>query len=86
MDAALISVLGVALAGLLAMVQLQFNQVNRRIDRLTDELHASIGELRGELGEVRGDLAGLKTDLARIGQQLDDHLTDHPGPTERLVH
>jgi hypothetical protein len=66
MDTALVTVLGVALAGLLAMVQLQFTQVNRRLERIEDRL------------------AVLEKDVTQIGQKLDDHVINHPGPTVRL--
>jgi cytochrome c-type biogenesis protein CcmH/NrfG len=64
---ALVTILGVALAGLLTQVQWGLSQVSHRLDRIEDRL------------------AALEKEVTRTGQALDDHLTSHPGPTERLV-
>lgn len=49
-----------------------------RIDNLGDNLGGRIDNLAKEL-------ADLRVDVARIGQRLDDHITDHPGPSHRVL-
>lgn len=72
MDAALITILGVALAGLLAIVQWQMNNFGHRLDRVEDEV-------RG----VKSEVTEVKVNLAQIGQKLDDHIVDHPAAGRR---
>jgi hypothetical protein len=74
MTIALITILGVALGGLLAQVQWAMAQIGHRLDRIEDRLAAV---------EVR--VGAVEVKVTEIGTRLDDHITAHPGPTERLV-
>jgi DNA-binding transcriptional regulator of glucitol operon len=72
MEAALITILAVALAGLLGIVQWQMSNFGHRLDRVED----------GLLG-VKGEVTEVKISLATIGQKLDDHIVDHPAAGRR---
>lgn len=60
METALIAILGVALAGLLGIVQFELNGI------------------RQDIRDLRHDVNELRVEVGRIGQKLDDHITDHP--------
>ena len=67
MTAVLATLLGVALAGLLGLMQFQFSQINHRLDRIESRLDE------------------LTKQVVAIGQHIDDHITDHPGPGKRVA-
>lgn len=49
-------------------------RIDRRLERIEDRLD-----------RVEERLSALEVEVARIGQRLDDHITDHPGPTQRIA-
>jgi hypothetical protein len=48
-------------------------------------VHTIVSRIDRRLERIEDRLSTLEVNLGRIGQRLDDHVTDHPGPTERLV-
>lgn len=48
-------------------------------------LGSRIDRLEDRLGRIEERLTAVEVTLGRIEQRLDDHVSDHPGPTERLV-
>lgn len=48
-------------------------------------LTATLRYLGGRIDNLAKELADLRVDVGRIGQRLDDHITDHPGPSHQVL-
>lgn len=44
-----------------------------------------VGRIDRRLEAIEKEIKELRTDVARIGQRLEDHIENHPGPTQRIA-
>lgn len=65
------------------------DRVTTMDQRLTGKMTETDQRLTGKIAEMDQRLTGkidaLAAEVARIGERLDAHLTNHPGPTQRLA-
>ena len=72
--AAFVSVVLLIVGGYVTSIVYFVGRIDRRLERIEDRLE-----------KIEDRLTALEVSIGKIGQRLDDHIANHPGPTETLA-